>query len=114
MGSKSEPSSPKLNRPVLSPDPAKNENYNGATVIAEQGPEDHGTAPASTTRNLDNMKNQDANDQNQQNQNQNQLSEPPLPLDDSIDDDMKQLLMSWYWAGYYHGLHVGKNQSNKT
>lgn len=40
------------------------------------------------------------------------LPEPPLPLND-LDDDMKQLLMSWYWAGYYHGLHIGKSQSKK-
>lgn len=26
-----------------------------------------------------------------------------------MDEELKSLLMSWYWAGYYHGLYVGKN-----
>ena len=27
------------------------------------------------------------------------------------DDALKNLMMSWYWAGYYTGLHHGKQQS---
>ncbi|ODQ66547.1 hypothetical protein NADFUDRAFT_41186 [Nadsonia fulvescens var. elongata DSM 6958] len=34
---------------------------------------------------------------------------PPL---DNLDEPLKNLVMSWYWAGYYHGLHVGKNEKN--
>lgn len=26
------------------------------------------------------------------------------------DDGMKKLMMSWYYAGYYTGLHEGKQQ----
>lgn len=29
---------------------------------------------------------------------------------DNLDDGVKQLAMAWYWAGYYHGLEVGKKR----
>ncbi|KAA8913454.1 hypothetical protein TRICI_003186 [Trichomonascus ciferrii] len=34
---------------------------------------------------------------------------PAISLDD-LDDGVKQLAMAWYWAGYYHGLEVGRNR----
>ncbi|VVT43996.1 uncharacterized protein SAPINGB_P000250 [Magnusiomyces paraingens] len=44
----------------------------------------------------------------QQNNAETQI-EPPLPME-GMDPELKNLLMSWYWAGYYHGLYVGKNK----
>lgn len=38
---------------------------------------------------------------------QAQMPDPPLPLN-TTDPELKNLLMSWYWAGYYHGLYEGK------
>ncbi|KAF1830826.1 hypothetical protein BDW02DRAFT_533275 [Decorospora gaudefroyi] len=30
------------------------------------------------------------------------------------DDDMKNIMMSWYYAGYYTGLHAGRQQAAKA
>jgi hypothetical protein len=34
---------------------------------------------------------------------------PPLLLNSVPDESLKNLMMSWYWAGYYTGFHQGKN-----
>jgi hypothetical protein len=34
-----------------------------------------------------------------------------IPLD-GLDPQTRQLVMAWYWAGYYHGLRVGKESNN--
>lgn len=35
-------------------------------------------------------------------------SDPAEVSLNNLDDGVKQLVMAWYWAGYYHGLEVGK------
>jgi hypothetical protein len=35
--------------------------------------------------------------------------EGPTPLA-GLDESVKQLVMAWYWAGYYQGLHVGRKE----
>ena len=38
---------------------------------------------------------------------------PPQVLLNSIkDENVRNLMMSWYWAGYYTGLHEGQQNSN--
>jgi hypothetical protein len=34
-----------------------------------------------------------------------------IPLD-GLDPQTRQLVMAWYWAGYYHGLRVGNESKN--
>lgn len=33
-----------------------------------------------------------------------------IPLD-GLDSQTRQLVMAWYWAGYYHGLKVGQKSN---
>lgn len=40
---------------------------------------------------------------------ENTESGPGLISLDNLEPGVKQLVMSWYWAGYYHGLEVGKS-----
>lgn len=30
------------------------------------------------------------------------------------DESLKKLMMAWYYAGYYTGLHEGQQQANQT
>lgn len=34
---------------------------------------------------------------------------PPIPINE-LDPETRKLVMAWYWAGYYHGLYVGKSK----
>lgn len=34
-----------------------------------------------------------------------------IPLD-GLDESVKQLVMAWYWAGYYQGLQVGRTEAS--
>lgn len=41
-------------------------------------------------------------------------SGPGLISLDNLEPGVKQLVMSWYWAGYYHGLEVGKTSGRDS
>lgn len=47
-------------------------------------------------------------------ENGDQLASIPQALLKSVpDDNLKNIMMSWYYAGYYTGLHVGQQQASK-
>ncbi|KAH6621314.1 hypothetical protein B0J18DRAFT_432159 [Chaetomium sp. MPI-SDFR-AT-0129] len=41
------------------------------------------------------------------------MSGPQMLLGNIQDEELKKLLMSWYYAGYYTGLFEGKQQGNQ-
>lgn len=49
---------------------------------------------------------------NEENDETNTTQQGPVISLDNLDDGMKQLAMAWYWAGYYHGLEVGKKRAS--
>lgn len=38
----------------------------------------------------------------------------PLTTESVQDDDLKRLLMSWYYSGYYTGFYEGKQAARQT
>jgi len=49
---------------------------------------------------------------NQNHQTSSMPSEPPPMLGMMQDETTKNLMMSWYYAGYYAGLHEGRQNTN--